>query len=61
MELIASELWILVIKITLNRANLGSVEPRRRVATVIRDRLISSTLSSSWATGGQHQLGRGRK
>jgi hypothetical protein len=53
------ELWILVIKKTLNRANLGSVEPRRRVATVIRDLLISSTLSSSWATGGQHQLGRG--
>ena len=54
------ELWILVIKKTLNRANLGSVEPRCRVATVVSDRLISSTLSSSWATGGQHQLGRGQ-
>ena len=55
------ELWMVVIEKPLNLANLGSVEPRHRVATVIRDRLISSTLSSSWATGGQHQLGRGRK
>jgi hypothetical protein len=45
----------------LNLADFGRVEPKHRVAIVVRDRLISSTLSSSWATGGQHQLGRGRR
>jgi hypothetical protein len=55
------ELWTTTIMEWLNLANPGLVEPKQRVAIVISRWLIPSTLPSSWATGGQHQLGRGRK
>jgi hypothetical protein len=55
------ELRMAMIEEWLNLADFGWVEPRHRVATVVRDRLVSSTFVPSWATGGQHQLGRGRR